>query len=509
MVHYRWKSIFSVILAVFLMGRPAKTANVLAVFPYNAHSHFTMAAPIIEALTDRGHRVTVISPFPRRNPQPNYIDIDISDVLPPVISQMNVTEDWTDPVTGLKNLCHMNYMVCETAFAHPKVLELIKSPSKGVFDAVFTEVFSSDCFAAFAHKFGAPLISIRAAEASPHVNERAANPQNPAYLINHLLTFWPPLTFFERLVNAAATYLGAFGFHVFSDGPSTELVRRYFGVDTPPVSEIVKHTSLILVNSHHSLLQPRPFVPNVVEVGGVHIRDTSNTTNEWTEYCDQCSQGVVYVSFGSLLKGNSFPENVKNSFVKAFDKLPYCVLWKYEGDDINSERINRSKWMPQQSILSHKNVKVFITHGGLMGVMEAVHFGVPMIGIPVFGDQPANIAKCIEKGVAIGLDYHKINEHLLIDSIQTIIKDKKYQLNSKELSNRFRDRPTNPLDTAIYWTEYILKHNQPVKTISPAASMTYYQVYQLDIVLLISMTFILLIYFMFKIKTIFKKLIKL
>lgn len=71
----------------------------------------------------------------------------------------------------------------------------------------------------------------------------------------------------------------------------------------------------------------------------------------------------------------------------------------------------------------HRNIKAFITHGGLMGVMEAVHFGVPMLGIPVFGDQQSNIANCVEKGVAIGLDHRQITAQKLITGLRTIITD--------------------------------------------------------------------------------------
>lgn len=71
-----------------------------------------------------------------------------------------------------------------------------------------------------------------------------------------------------------------------------------------------------------------------------------------------------------------------------------------------------------------------------MGVMEAVHFGVPMIGIPVFGDQQSNVANCVEKGIAIGLDYRQMTEHKLIKSVQAIVKDTKYaQFYSKYTNN--------------------------------------------------------------------------
>lgn len=58
-----------------------------------------------------------------------------------------------------------------------------------------------------------------------------------------------------------------------------------------------------------------------------------------------------------------------------------------------------------------------------MGVMEAVHFGVPMVGMPVFGDQQSNVANCVDKGMAIGLDYRTITEQKLIKSIQAVVTD--------------------------------------------------------------------------------------
>lgn len=270
------------VLSLLAWTPEAGGARVLAVFPYNGHSHFAMVEPLMVALSERGHHVTVISPFPRRKgiggdggvTEGRYVDVDVSDALPPVISQLNMTQEFghvQDPVTGLRDLCRMNHRVCEATFEHPRVRSLIREP--GAFDVVFTEAFATDCFAAFAHAYDAPLVSVRTSDYSPQLNRRVANPQNPAYLVNHLLTYvGRDMTFIQRLVNALATHFGAVGYHAFADGPSTELVRRHFGPGTPPVPDIARRrTALVLVNGHHSLTQSRPTVPNVVEVGGLHM----------------------------------------------------------------------------------------------------------------------------------------------------------------------------------------------------------------------------------------------
>ncbi|KAG5670631.1 hypothetical protein PVAND_000879 [Polypedilum vanderplanki] len=49
-----------------------------------------------------------------------------------------------------------------------------------------------------------------------------------------------------------------------------------------------------------------------------------------------------------------------------------------------------SSWLPQRDILAHPNVKAYICHGGLLGTTEAVYEGVPVLGIPIFGDQKTN-----------------------------------------------------------------------------------------------------------------------
>lgn len=68
-----------------------------------------------------------------------------------------------------------------------------------------------------------------------------------------------------------------------------------------------------------------------------------------------------------------------------------------------------------------------MTHGGLLGILEAVHTGTPIIGIPFFFDQPRNILKLVEQGSGILLDYQSMTEDIVYDAITTIINNSRYK----------------------------------------------------------------------------------
>lgn len=79
-----------------------------------------------------------------------------------------------------------------------------------------------------------------------------------------------------------------------------------------------------------------------------------------------------------------------SSFIRIFNEFSkFRVLWKWEDEDISKlpKNVMVKPWLPQSDILAHPNVKLFITHGGLMGTQEGVYRGVPMLGIPIFCDQ--------------------------------------------------------------------------------------------------------------------------
>lgn len=52
-----------------------------------------------------------------------------------------------------------------------------------------------------------------------------------------------------------------------------EMVKKYFGHNTPGLNELEKSFALVLTNSYTSLSGALPKVPSLIEVGGLHVND--------------------------------------------------------------------------------------------------------------------------------------------------------------------------------------------------------------------------------------------
>lgn len=65
-------------------------------------------------------------------------------------------------------------------------------------------------------------------------------------------------------------------------------------------------------------------------------------------------------------------------------------------------------------------MKAFITHGGYNSLLEAANTGVPLISIPLFGDQAGNRRRAERHGIAIGLDKHEVTKKHLKHALEQI-----------------------------------------------------------------------------------------
>lgn len=99
-------------------------------------------------------------------------------------------------------------------------------------------------------------------------------------------------------------------------------------------------------------------------------------------------------------------------FINVFSTLKQRVILKWETDEMEGkpENVLLRKWCPQQDILAHPNVKLFITHGGLLGTEESLSGHVPMLYIPGFADQPGNANIAERLGYGLTLEWATLTE---------------------------------------------------------------------------------------------------
>ncbi len=74
----------------------------------------------------------------------------------------------------------------------------------------------------------------------------------------------------------------------------------------------------------------------------------------------------------------------------------------------------------------HENIRLFISHGGLLSMQESVYHGVPVIGIPMGIDQDTNVHNAVLQGYALKLDLKQMDEETLTVAIKRILNDSRY-----------------------------------------------------------------------------------
>lgn len=71
-------------------------------------------------------------------------------------------------------------------------------------------------------------------------------------------------------------------------------------------------------------------------------------------------------------------------------------------------------------------MKLFITHGGNSGVIEATSAGIPVLGIPVFFDQLRNLELFQHWGSGLFIDYNNFTKEYFVEKIKRILNDNRY-----------------------------------------------------------------------------------
>ena len=264
-----------IVLILFIVNtfHCVEPARILSVFAHIGKSHFDVFEPYLEQLALRGHEVVSISHFPRKQPLQNFRDIDLRGTF--VINNtvdiidLNLLQDFGN-VESLLMLSYWGELACEGTFQHPEVQKLLHSDIK--FDLLVTEMFNTDCFLSLAHKFKIPVITFSTCVFMPWHPDRIGEPDNPSYIPIQFVKSSCRMDFSERLLNTFWQVFHKIGSYYLMNIRAHKVASKYFDDSLPPLSELARNTSLVFSNNHFSVNGPRPHVPGVIEIGGIHIK---------------------------------------------------------------------------------------------------------------------------------------------------------------------------------------------------------------------------------------------
>nr|CAH7741477.1 unnamed protein product [Callosobruchus chinensis] len=294
--------------------------SILVVLSHPGKSHVDVFLPITKALAEKGHKVTVIGHYPLSRPLPNYKDVSLKNESVHFVEAINVGQ--MDPSSRLVRyfmptfLDYMGKASCEVGMESKEFQEFMEQRNRHRFDLMIMEMFNSDCFLGLADIFNVPVIGLSSCTLMPWSSDRFANPIDTGYIPNNLLALSDRMSFLERVENTVVTTLHRFYFNYIMNANDRSIAKKYLGEEGSNIDNAIKRSSLMLVNTHFSLNLPRPFVPNIIEIGGVHIGESKPLPEHLEKWISESTHGVIYMSLGSLLKGHTLPKEKEKQYSK-------------------------------------------------------------------------------------------------------------------------------------------------------------------------------------------------
>ncbi|CAH0678023.1 unnamed protein product [Spodoptera exigua] len=490
----KWLTLLSLIVFLF----DVEGLKVLVCFPLPVKSLSILGQGAVRHLLEAGHDVTYITVYPFKTQAKNLRQIDISTNVALVANDETLTMGYV-----LQHKLERNhpYQIQEFAteaarmtLEHENVKKILENPNEH-FDVVITDFMETEVYSGFSVLYNCPMIWLYSMGAHWQVLRLIDVGTNPAYDPDYLSPNMIPLTFEQRVEELWSRIYWQYLKTFYTQPREQKLYETVFGPlvakrgrTLPDYEDIMFNSSLIFANEHDAV-RNRPSTPqNFKYIGGFHIEEpVKPLPKDLQDLIDNSKHGVIYFSMGSFLKSNSLPRALIMEILQMFGELKQTVIWKFEDNTLQNvpKNVHIVNWAPQPSILAHPNVKMFISHGGQLSSLEAIHFGKPVIGIPVFFDQFTNIFKATRNGYALKVPLSQNLPKDLKPAINTFLTDDRFANKAKELSALYHDRLTKPGPALAYWVEYVVRTRGAPHLRSPALHVPLYQRLYLDLLAII------------------------
>lgn len=256
---------------------------------------------------------------------------------------------------------------------------------------------------------------------------------------------------------------------------------------------------VLALSNHHMISEGPigPLLPSMLDIGGIVLEQSTKVEANLSE-TEGIKRPRILFSLGTRFSWRTSAGELEKSFVEAFAQLSDCdIYWTYDGKNASDIRlahthIKLAKWWPQPQLLAQPDTRLFVSHGGKGSLSEALYYGVPMLGLPLVGDQRVNLRKMQQKQWGLTLDARNVSQATILGGIQSILTDDRFKKKITSDSQLYRDRPLNASQVTAYWLEYVIRHKGAEHLYSPTRELTIWQHHLLDVRLLIHGSLILL-----------------
>ncbi|XP_014482331.1 PREDICTED: UDP-glucuronosyltransferase 2B18-like [Dinoponera quadriceps] len=503
------------LLYVIVQYNVIHAKRILFIASIPSYSHQISYRNIYLELNKRGHEIVLFTTDPVRNSSlTNYTEVDLSNfyVLPEykTLSYRSLTEaSMNSSFLDVEHFAwDIGFITSNAVFKHPEIKKLYAADSNEHFDAVIIAQGHTAALNAFAYRFKAPLIGVSSLDVFNQYRYMLGGLILPSHLSNWQsnIQIHGNISFWERLVNFYDVWMQMYHWANVRIPSDDALVKKYLGEGIPSVLDITQNMSLYFINKNPIISYPRQEQSNIMFYHGFHIAAVPPALpKELKQLLDNATEGFIYVSLGTNVRWDHLPKNTLETFTEAFTSLPWKILWKNNPDLIPNkfENIFVSKWFPQQSILAHSNIKLFIYQGGVQSTEEAVYHGVPVIGYPIIWDQKYQVQNVMRLGMGAHLDYKNLSKENIVTTVYEVINNKRYQERAKEVSKLYKDIPYDTLQNVVWWIEYTMRHNGVTWLQDRICDKPWYQRYDWDIIGFLAIvaftTFFIFLYTLFQI----------
>ncbi|KAH8398847.1 hypothetical protein KR222_008774, partial [Zaprionus bogoriensis] len=482
--------------------QPAQAKNILCIVGTPQHENPGWTQLLFEALAGRGHSLTLLSTAPNPVLEGIYYESlhNAYDVVPKHFVDANGSYHQQWEIKQLLIWYESLLGSCRS------LLENRPDKLRDEYDVILYDAsYAMDCLLQQLPEFRTtPVLGLSGGKLTRDLLQvvRAENTISIPRVPHFMSTLSQEMSYWERIQN-----------HIMY------MAERFirWAVIMPVLEGMLQQgyrkpdVQLMLLNTHPVLDYVQNMPPNVIEVGGLHIRAESTPLPlSLQDFVDRYTEGIVYINLPHIELLQELGIDTVTTMIQEFGQFGF--IWNQKNVKLPQHLINlrlvdvdasmqqdilgeRRSIMSIRSIyiyslyicldLAISHIKAFLTHGDSFGLQEAIYNAVPTIVFPMILEQLNNAKRIEERFLGIHIPVAELSTRSFSEALKCLLRDENYVGALQQAQFNFRTRQVKPLDQAVWYVEQLAADPQLFKHLQhPETRETNYLVsHSLDVII--------------------------